>query len=180
MNDNRLAGRNSPEALQDAVAFRHRNEDRRKLPSKGFTRIPVVGWICRRERCRRKDDKPDIGAPYGGKMQEKIEKREIERVAPRIATEAAITCRPFASCGDAHSIDAVMRNFSEKGSYIETSSEFKLGTILQMRVVDYPPMLPSTTGQAQPPSICLAEVKWRQDMADENATRYGIGLRYLD
>ena len=31
--------------------------DRRNLPSKGFARIPMVGWICRREQTRRKDDK---------------------------------------------------------------------------------------------------------------------------
>ena len=30
--------------------------DRRKISSKGYVRIPVVGWICRRERTRRKDD----------------------------------------------------------------------------------------------------------------------------
>jgi hypothetical protein len=122
----------------------------------------------------------DAGGPHGEKMQEKIEKKEIERVAPRIATEAAITCRPFASYGAAQSADAVMRNFSDEGSYIETSCEFKLGTILHMRVVRYPPMVSSTAGKTQPRSICLAEVKWLQDLADDNATRYGIGLRYLD
>ena len=30
--------------------------DRRKVPHEGFTRISMVGWICRRERARRKDD----------------------------------------------------------------------------------------------------------------------------
>ena len=33
--------------------------DRRNLPSKGFARISIVGWICRREQIRRKDDKSD-------------------------------------------------------------------------------------------------------------------------
>jgi hypothetical protein len=33
--------------------------DRRKLPAKGFARISTVGWICRREQTRRKDDKLD-------------------------------------------------------------------------------------------------------------------------
>ena len=31
-------------------------EDRRKQPSEGFTRISMVGWICRRERTRREGD----------------------------------------------------------------------------------------------------------------------------
>ncbi|MGD9365075.1 MAG: hypothetical protein PVH87_05220 [Desulfobacteraceae bacterium] len=34
-------------------------EERRKLPSNGFTYISSVGWIDRRERLRRKDD-PDV------------------------------------------------------------------------------------------------------------------------
>jgi hypothetical protein len=113
-------------------------------------------------------------------MQETMVRKEIERTAPRIATEAAITCRPFTSCGAAHTADAVMRNFSEEGSYIETSREFKLGTILHMRMVRYPPKQTYTAGETQPRSICLAEVKWQQDLADDNAIRFGMGLRYLD
>jgi len=113
-------------------------------------------------------------------MQKAMEKKEIERVAPRMATEAAITCQPFTSCGAAHTADAVMRNFSEEGSYIETSREFNLGTILHMRMVRYPPMTSFTAGETQPRSICLAEVKWQQDVADDNDVRFGMGLRYLD
>jgi hypothetical protein len=33
-----------------------RTEDRRRQPSQGFTRISIVGWICRRERTRREGD----------------------------------------------------------------------------------------------------------------------------
>ena len=36
---------------------RCKDSDRRKLSSRGFAHISVVGWICRREQCRRKDDK---------------------------------------------------------------------------------------------------------------------------
>ena len=59
MDDNIVAPKNPQEEMQDAAAFRHRNGDRRKVLSKGFAHISVVGWICRRERCRRKDDKMD-------------------------------------------------------------------------------------------------------------------------
>ena len=59
MNDNKLTTKNPHEEVQDAAVFRHRSGDRRKVPSKGFTFISVVGWICRRERCRRRDDKLD-------------------------------------------------------------------------------------------------------------------------
>ena len=120
------------------------------------------------------------GGPHGGKMQEVMEKKEIERAAPRIATEAAITCRPFTSCGAAHTADAVMRNYSGEGLYIEASREFKLGTILHMRMVRYPPMPSSAAGKTQPRSVCLAEVKWQQKLADAKGHQYGLGLRYLD
>ena len=33
-----------------------RFDDRRKEPKEGFTYVSTVGWICRREQCRRKDD----------------------------------------------------------------------------------------------------------------------------
>ena len=36
---------------------RKREVDRRKEPSKGYTYITTVGWICRREKVRRKDDR---------------------------------------------------------------------------------------------------------------------------
>lgn len=32
----------------------HREEDRRKEACEGYTYISTVGWICRRERIRRK------------------------------------------------------------------------------------------------------------------------------
>lgn len=39
------------------IAICRRTDERRKLPSEGFTYISTVGWICRRERKRRKGDK---------------------------------------------------------------------------------------------------------------------------
>ena len=73
-----------------------------------------------------------------------------------------------------------MRNFSAEGLYVETSREFKPGAILLLRMEHFPPASPSPAAVGQPPSICLAEVKWRQELAAENTNRYGIGLRYLD
>ncbi len=104
----------------------------------------------------------------------------MKRVAPRNPTEAAITCRPYASTGTIRASDGVMRNFSSQGSYIETSHNYKSGTILIMRMVRYPSMPSSLAAEERPRSICLAEVKWRQDLADDNAIRYGMGLRYLE
>ena len=39
---------------------RSKDGERRKVPSRGFAHISVVGWVCRREQCRRKDDKLKI------------------------------------------------------------------------------------------------------------------------
>jgi len=113
-------------------------------------------------------------------MQAIMEKKESARVAQRIAIEAAITCRPFTSCWGADSAEAVMRNFSKTGCYIETSGEFKPGTILHVRMLRYPPMPPAAADKTQPRSICLAEVKWQQEVAVDNAIRFGMGLRYLE
>ena len=41
---------------QDNNADHRWEEDRRRIPSQGFTYISSVGWIDRRERLRRKDD----------------------------------------------------------------------------------------------------------------------------
>ncbi len=123
---------------------------------------------------------PAESAPgsHGEKIQ--ITMEEKRRVVSRNPTEAAVTCRPFTSSGASHTADGVMRNFSNGGSYIETSSEFKLGTILHLRMVTYPHRPLSTGAEELPRSICLAEVKWRQEMVGENTIQYGLGLRYLD
>ncbi|MBR9984374.1 MAG: PilZ domain-containing protein [Desulfosarcina sp.] len=113
-------------------------------------------------------------------MQETMKKKGTRRVSPRNPTEAAITCQPYASTGSIYASAGVMRNFSSQGSYIETSRKYKSGTILIMRMVRYPALPPSTADEDRPRSICLAEVKWRQELAGQNAIGYGIGLRYLD
>lgn len=113
-------------------------------------------------------------------MKDTPEKKKRKREAPRSPTDAAITCRPYTSSGAAHVSDGVMRNFSSDGSYIETSHGFKSGTILIVRMLFYPSMASTVNEESRPRTICLAEVKWRQKLADENAVRFGMGLRYLD
>lgn len=122
----------------------------------------------------------DTARPHGEKMQDIAESQTINRLAARNSTEAAIICQPFASSSTVCASDGVMRNFSSGGSYIETSYEYKTGTILIVRMIRYPAIPSSMADEEGLRSICLAEVKWRQELADENAIRYGIGLRYLD
>jgi hypothetical protein len=117
---------------------------------------------------------------HGEKMQTATQEKEKRRTASRNPTEAAIVCRLFTSGGVPHTADGVMRNFSEEGSYIETSQEFELGTILHLRTVRFASGSPSAATETLPRSICLAEVKWRHEMVGENTIQYGFGLRYLD
>lgn len=116
----------------------------------------------------------------GQKMKHIPEKKKKGRALPRNSTDAAITCRPFTSSGAIPMSDGVMRNFSRGGSYVETSRKFKSGTILIVRMLFYPPPAPSVDEDVRPRTICLAEVKWRQKLTDENAIRYGMGLKYID
>jgi hypothetical protein len=46
--------------LQSIDLNDRREEDRRKEPGEGFTYVSTVGWICRREKLRRKDDHFDF------------------------------------------------------------------------------------------------------------------------
>ncbi len=113
-------------------------------------------------------------------MEAKTDRETIERTTPRNPIEAAITCQPYASIAADCASDGVMRNYSSQGSYIETSHNFKSGTILIVRMGQYPPMTSCQADDAWPRSIGLAEVKWRQELADETSMRYGMGLKYID
>ena len=106
--------------------------------------------------------------------------RDKRTDAPRNPTLAAVACRPFASNGATRTADGVIRNYSGKGVYMETSHRFKSGTILHLRIVQYPSEPLSVSTDASPRSICLAEVKWQQKLADAKGHQYGLGLRYLD
>ena len=46
------------ETIPPDFSERRIKTDRRKVPACGFTYVSTVGWICRREQFRRKDD-PD-------------------------------------------------------------------------------------------------------------------------
>jgi len=58
MNVNQNTDKNRPSSNRNFEynLKERRTEDRRKQPSEGFTRISMVGWICRRERTGRESD----------------------------------------------------------------------------------------------------------------------------
>ena len=90
-----------------------------------------------------------------------------------------VVCQPYGSSRNPCLAQGVMRNFSSQGSYVEIDRQFKSGTILIVRTVGCR-SLPSESNKGEEPrSICLGEIKWRQDV-DCARYGYGIGLRYLD
>lgn len=114
-------------------------------------------------------------------MKTDIKNNVVKRFANRIPTEAAVTCMPFASSGESRVIaDGVLCNFSSKGLYIETADPYQSGAILIVRIVRYPKAPQSATIKEKPRSICLAEVRWLQELPDSNPRRFGIGLKYVD
>lgn len=103
-----------------------------------------------------------------------------KRDASRKPTEAIVRCQPYTSCGTARSANGVMRNFSSDDAYIETTTAFRSGMTLFLRMLRYPPARLDADDADRPRSICLAEVKWQQSLADTDAMRYGMGVRYLE
>ena len=65
-----------------------------------------------------------------------MKSRDKRRIALRHPIEATVACRPFTSRGTPQSADAVMRNFSDTGSYIESTHAFGVGTVIQVRPDD--------------------------------------------
>lgn len=113
-------------------------------------------------------------------MEGTLERKIIERVALRNPIEAAVTCRPFSSSGAFRTSEGVMYNCSIEGSYIETTNNYQTGTILIVQLAHSQYIASSIADDVRPRSICLAEVRWTQRQVDENAVRYGIGLKYLN
>lgn len=102
----------------------------------------------------------------------------MQRTESRSLAKAPITCRPFIS-GPCRCVDGFLLNFSNTGSYVETSRHFKPGSILLLRMTMDPALLPHPEPKKGLRSICLAEVKWVKELSPDNTGRYGMGVRYL-
>ena len=106
-----------------------------------------------------------------------MSKKSWIRLVPRISTRIAIRCRPFAINGALHVSNAVILNFSRTGMYIETSRIYNPGTILIIRKAHRSPWISTrAAGETKPPSLCLAEIKWLKELAQEDSIRFGMGL----
>ena len=97
----------------------------------------------------------------------------------RYPIKADVVCQPYGSTWNPCLARGVMRNFSSQGSYVEIDRQFKSGTILIVRTIGT--RSSSVVGKAgKVRSICLGEIKWRQDLENENSRRYGMGLKFLE
>jgi hypothetical protein len=108
-----------------------------------------------------------------------MKSRDKRRIELRHPIEATVACHPFTSRGTPQAADAVMRNFSDTGSYIESTHAFEVGTVIQVRLVPYPSTRPSADATEWPRSVGLATVRWRRPLADEAGGPYGFGLKHM-
>jgi len=64
--------------------------------------------------------------------------------------------------------------------YIETSRIYNPGTILMIRKAHRSPWVSDrVAGETLPPPLCLAEVKWIKELAQEDFIRFGMGLALM-
>jgi hypothetical protein len=110
----------------------------------------------------------------------KIKTHRDLRADARIDTEMTVICQPYTSCGSERSARGKMRNFSSQGAYIEIDRKFKSGTIIIVRTTGALPTRVSSEHRDKPRSICLGEIKWRQDVLHALKAIYGIGLKYFN
>ena len=101
------------------------------------------------------------------------------RLHHRNRTEIPVACRYFISDSHTDTNDNTMRNFSSLGTYVESRKHYPEGTILLIRMDQYPrdkmpyPWMDGFRTNA------LAEVKWIKELGSKTNPLYGIGLRYL-
>ncbi|BBO66656.1 hypothetical protein DSCA_05860 [Desulfosarcina alkanivorans] len=98
----------------------------------------------------------------------------------RLPTEAEVKCRPYSSIRGTADSRGVMLNVSENGSYVVTRRAFEPGSFLVVRTTRYPHVRFPEAAEGGFRSIFLAEVKWRKEIKSDTASRYGVGLKYLD
>ncbi len=56
MKDHKHGEEEMEKSFSQQIREKRRTEERRRQTSNGFARISIVGWICRREKLRRRGD----------------------------------------------------------------------------------------------------------------------------
>jgi hypothetical protein len=102
-----------------------------------------------------------------------------QRSMARSATNTPVACRLMSTQNDDPNMQGTMVNYSPGGTYIESWFGYKQGTVVMLRIEEYPAGNDVIQDETPPRSISLAEVKWVRQIEDRPAVRFGIGLRYI-
>jgi len=97
------------------------------------------------------------------------------RVDKRHQCQASVICNCF---NKDNTVNATMLNCGEGGMYFESDSFFKEGTNIFFKVK-------TCSFDSSAPELCnglrtasLAQVRWWKEMGGQDASRFGIGVKY--
>jgi hypothetical protein len=98
-----------------------------------------------------------------------------KRTDQRHNCEASYTCRCF---NKDETFNGRMLNFSKSGMYFESGAFIKEGTTIYFNLINCS-CIPSDPGHCEGlRSVSLAEVRWCQEMKNQDAPYFGIGVKY--
>ena len=97
----------------------------------------------------------------------------------RHRTQTTVSCNAFTSDISEVGIEGNVTNFGEDGFYMETYFAYPVTTTLLIRVTHYPKRKTRAADSIGPKSLCLAQVRWRREVKDQDVVRHGMGLRYI-
>ena len=75
--------------------------------------------------------------------------------------------------------DGKLLNFSPKGFYFETSQAVKTGATIFIQFTKYFPENLSSDDKALMRNVCFGKVKHCNEIQKSDATRYGVGIKYI-
>ena len=98
-----------------------------------------------------------------------------KRTNERHKCEASVVCNCF---NKEKTVNATMLNCGEGGMYFESDSFFKEGTNIFFKVKTYSFDTSATEPCYGLRTVSLAQVRWWKEMSSEDASRFGIGVKY--
>ena len=100
-----------------------------------------------------------------------------KRVCDRYVCCFSISCTRFNST---QYFQGKMANYSRNGLYFESESALAPGTSILIRVQKNLDIDPAGSVKEGFRSMALGEVKWCKEFVSEDATYYGVGVKYYE